>query len=182
MNNEIEQCRLCNEPTGRCGEDSIYVEARDGITFGPLCVECLNGIIRWVGNDTCISPGQDPRVVDLRRSLAEKDRQIVALKQRIDEEVKPWRPPHRHNRRRPGMGRTHPMRRRFWKAVSLFAYRRWIDVGGVLPTGIPGHRDPEAKCSAYAPHRKSGLVGLYCSGDGHYLCKECANFEGEDEE
>ena len=47
-------------------------------------------------------------------------------------------------------------------------------------TGIPGHRDPEAKCPAYAPPRKPGVVGGDCRGDGHYLCKECANFAGDE--
>ena len=33
-----QMCSLCNEPTGRCEADAIYLE--DG--SGPLCEECRN--------------------------------------------------------------------------------------------------------------------------------------------
>jgi hypothetical protein len=32
-------CIDCDEPTGRCEEDSIYVEF-DGIEYGPVCEDC----------------------------------------------------------------------------------------------------------------------------------------------
>ncbi len=64
---------------------------------------------------------------------------------------------------------------RFWRAVMLFAYRRLRHHGAGVPTGIPGHRDPEAPCTGYCPRPKPGLAGLDCHGDGHYLCRECAN-------
>ena len=33
-----QMCSFCNEPTGRCEDDAIYLE--DG--SGPLCEECRN--------------------------------------------------------------------------------------------------------------------------------------------
>ncbi len=69
--------------------------------------------------------------------------------------------------------------KRFWKWVALFAYRRWVSVRrpSDLPTGIPGHRDPDAPCSAYAPRRR--MLGDWrdCQGDGHYLCVGCAHLD-----
>jgi hypothetical protein len=33
-------CVECNTPTGRCEEDSIYLDYEDGDYYGPLCEEC----------------------------------------------------------------------------------------------------------------------------------------------
>lgn len=38
----IQRCVVCDEPTGRCNEDSIYIEPiiPDGSFLGPLCESC----------------------------------------------------------------------------------------------------------------------------------------------
>lgn len=51
MSKQLERCQLCDEPTGRCGEDSVYMDASDNVQIGPLCEECLNGIVHWVASD-----------------------------------------------------------------------------------------------------------------------------------
>jgi hypothetical protein len=44
-----------------------------------------------------------------------------------------------------------------------------------LPMGIPGMRDPDNRCSGYAPRKHViGDALADCETDGHYLCKECA--------
>ena len=68
----------------------------------------------------------------------------------------------------------------FWKAVTRFAYRRWCPEGISKPTGIPGHRDPESPCSAYAPRPKRYDDFQDCMGDGHYLCWECCHFDQQE--
>jgi hypothetical protein len=79
-----------------------------------------------------------------------------------------------------------PTAKDFWKALCLFAYRRWAEPTSKKPTGIPGNRDPDNVCSAFAP-RKRELSDFPCNSDGHYLCRECAHFApdgkygGEDE-
>lgn len=37
MTPELETCFHCDEPTGRCGDDSLYDE--EGV--GPFCQECF---------------------------------------------------------------------------------------------------------------------------------------------
>jgi hypothetical protein len=39
---KIQRCSACNEPTGRCEEDSIYLPPKDpnGSDLGPLCEAC----------------------------------------------------------------------------------------------------------------------------------------------
>lgn len=64
--------------------------------------------------------------------------------------------------------------RAFWRAVALFAWRRWAEPGWQLPDGVPGNRDPAAPCTAYAPTSEPfGWRG--CQGDGHYLCSGCGH-------
>lgn len=38
----LQTCYQCDRPTGRCEEDSIYLESIDpnGSSLGPLCPEC----------------------------------------------------------------------------------------------------------------------------------------------
>jgi hypothetical protein len=79
-----------------------------------------------------------------------------------------------------------PTAKDFWKALCLFAYRRWSDPVAKKPTGIPGNRDPDNVCTAFNP-RPRHHHDFPCNSDGHYLCRECAHFEpdgkygGEDE-
>lgn len=42
----LQLCCLCRQPTGRCEEDSIYVDAApDGNSWvGPLCEECYRDL------------------------------------------------------------------------------------------------------------------------------------------
>lgn len=65
---------------------------------------------------------------------------------------------------------------RFWKWLTLWAYRHWRgDVLSRMPVGVPGYRDPDAPCEAYAPRwRQLGEWGD-CKTDGHYLCRHCAH-------
>ncbi len=70
----------------------------------------------------------------------------------------------------------------FWKALALFAYRRWRRHEGAYtkaPTGIPGHRDPDYPCNGYNPSARFRL-DWRCDGDGHYLCEGCAHWRGRD--
>lgn len=64
---------------------------------------------------------------------------------------------------------------RFWRWAALFAWRRWSRAEGRRPVGVPGNRDPESPCPAYAPRRPRFGDFKDCEGDGHYLCKECAH-------
>lgn len=68
------------------------------------------------------------------------------------------------------------MRKTFWRAVALFAYRRWVTPGTIKPVGIPGNRDPVSPCAGYEPVKRAGYT-WDCQGDGHYLCKACCHFE-----
>ena len=74
-----------------------------------------------------------------------------------------------------------PGRREFWRAVALFGYRRWALPCETKPVGIPGNRDPDHTCCAFAP--RSRLGGDFpCQGDAHWLCAECAHFVPEPDE
>lgn len=74
------------------------------------------------------------------------------------------------------------MRRRFWAWLCRLSYRRAVARPDEEPDGVPGRRDPEARCSAYAPReRRPGEWGD-CQGDGHYLCEECCHKAPEGEE
>ena len=74
---KAEQCQLCDSPTGRAGEDSIYIDASDNVTIGPLCEECLNGIVHWVASDAGISPNQ--------QALAAKDAELATTRETIEQ-------------------------------------------------------------------------------------------------
>lgn len=65
--------------------------------------------------------------------------------------------------------------RRFWRAVALFAYRRWAVPEARKPVGIPGNRDPDNPCGEYSP-RPREAADYACEGDGHYLCHGCAHY------
>lgn len=65
---------------------------------------------------------------------------------------------------------------RRWMALSKFAYRRATRACDIMPTGVPGNRDPSAPCTSYDPRKREGFV---CPGDGHYLCRECCHYEPE---
>jgi hypothetical protein len=67
--------------------------------------------------------------------------------------------------------------RRFWRAVALFAYRRWTIEGQPKPVGVPGNRDPDHPCDIYSP--RPLRIGDFadCQGDGHYLCQECCHLD-----
>ena len=68
---------------------------------------------------------------------------------------------------------------RIWLWVARFAVRRLKGEtrrGGRLPDGIPGIRDPYARCEWYMPGRRE-LGEFPCGGDGHYLCGECRHYE-----
>jgi len=43
----LQLCQLCDEPTGRCEDDSIYIES-NGNDIGPLCSLCVDKITEWV--------------------------------------------------------------------------------------------------------------------------------------
>lgn len=71
-----------------------------------------------------------------------------------------------------------PTRIDFWRGVALFAYRRWCRLSGpdaVKPVGIPGNRDPDAPCTAFAPRHRHPQEWGDCQTDGHYLCAECCH-------
>lgn len=68
----------------------------------------------------------------------------------------------------------------FWRALARFAWRRLTKPGGRIPDGVPGIRDPEARCNAYSPRKRTNQ-DWECPGDGHYLCKEDCAFYSPDE-
>jgi hypothetical protein len=68
-----------------------------------------------------------------------------------------------------------PTARDFWKAVCLFAYRRWAIPGEKKPVGIPGNRDPDIPCGSYEPIEWKTPAWNDCQTDGHYLCDECCH-------
>lgn len=74
-------------------------------------------------------------------------------------------------------------RSRLWVWLARFAYRRAVSHNPLnkVPTGLPGHRDPEHPCTSYSPvnRRNSIFRPPYyslrgdCQSDGHYLCNDC---------
>jgi hypothetical protein len=38
-------CQLCNSPTGRCEEDSMYSSDIHGNDVGPLCEDCYSSLV-----------------------------------------------------------------------------------------------------------------------------------------
>lgn len=81
---------------------------------------------------------------------------------------------------------TLPTMRDFWRVVAIFAYRRWATPAAQKPTGIPGNRDPEFPCPAFAPRPRQFGDFRDCQTDGHYLCADCCHRappeEGQDDE
>lgn len=72
---------------------------------------------------------------------------------------------------------------RFWKWLALFAWRRWRTYQEPMsrtPDGIPGIRDIDRKCEHFDPAEP--LPGDFrdCSGDGHYLCRQCSHYQDPD--
>lgn len=61
--------------------------------------------------------------------------------------------------------------KRFWVWLCRLAYRK-VRKRGKIPTGLPGHRDPDSRCDQYFPVLKPSGNGP-CESDGHYLCREC---------
>lgn len=47
MSGKVERCCVCDGPTGRCGEDSIFLPSMDpnGNDLGPLCEECCDAAL-----------------------------------------------------------------------------------------------------------------------------------------
>jgi hypothetical protein len=39
-------CVQCDEPTGRCEDDSIYIELENQDSLGPLCEECYKEYLK----------------------------------------------------------------------------------------------------------------------------------------
>jgi len=69
------------------------------------------------------------------------------------------------------------MLRAFWRAVALFAYRRWAKGEPCKPWGVPGNRDPDNPCLVYAPRKRQWNDFVDCQGDGHALYKECCHLD-----
>lgn len=46
--------------------------------------------------------------------------------------------------------------------------------------GRPGFRHPENPCTSFKPEADDSIDDITCSGDGHYLCRECMNLSVED--
>jgi hypothetical protein len=74
-----------------------------------------------------------------------------------------------------------PTKRDFWRAVALFAYRRWASAGHPKPVGIPGNRDPEHPCTGFEPRRKHPS-DWGCQSDGHYPCEGCCHRDEPEDE
>ena len=76
------------------------------------------------------------------------------------------------------------MKNKFWLWLCRFAYKM-LDAEvknseGKLPDGVPGIRDVDHKCPAYAPRKRDYMKDHFkCGGDGHYLCIGCAFFDKE---
>ena len=69
----------------------------------------------------------------------------------------------------------------FWLALLRYAYKKTGIPEERMPVGIPGNRDPNARCDGFAPRNRFGS-DFTCDGDGHYLCKECAHHKKEEED
>lgn len=76
---------------------------------------------------------------------------------------------------------TIPTAQDFWAWLARFAYRRWAKPVEKMPMGIPGNRDPDAPCAAFAPRPKRSNDFGDCQTDGHYLCGECCHKVPEQE-
>lgn len=50
---KIQTCYICDAPTGRCEEDSIYLEPQHEhqSSLGPLCEDCCDKILKDAEKD-----------------------------------------------------------------------------------------------------------------------------------
>lgn len=72
----------------------------------------------------------------------------------------------------------HGWRMRAWRAIAMFAYRRWRRYGpSGIPVGVPFNRDPDNVCRVYEPGEARDDDWVKCQTDGHYLCEECCHRE-----
>lgn len=57
---KIQRCTICDAPTGRCEEDSIYIPCPDdnpgGHDIGPVCEECYFEPAPTVPCEVCNGP------------------------------------------------------------------------------------------------------------------------------
>jgi hypothetical protein len=67
--------------------------------------------------------------------------------------------------------------KRFWKWLAMVAYRQWSkgQPDRRMPDGVPGNRDPDNPCTAYAPRSWQMQDWRDCQTDGHYLCRGCCH-------
>jgi hypothetical protein len=65
------------------------------------------------------------------------------------------------------------MKNKFWKWLSLFAYKQIKAKSDVIKLGMPGTRDVDNKCLSFMPGNFTDRGFNHCDGDGHYLCKVC---------
>jgi hypothetical protein len=68
-----------------------------------------------------------------------------------------------------------PTSNEFWLWLLRFSYRRINHDPCQMPTGIPGNRDPDMPCEAFAPRSQINDDWGDCETDGHYLCEGCAH-------
>jgi len=64
--------------------------------------------------------------------------------------------------------------KRFWRRLTLFAYKHYTGSDKVAPLGTRFIRDPDAPCEEYDPRKHLG-TWADCDTDGHYLCKNCCH-------
>jgi hypothetical protein len=70
---------------------------------------------------------------------------------------------------------------KFWKWLSIFAYKQIRINPESIKTGIPGIRDVDNECKSYFPGQKNAYRGFnHCDGDDHYLCQECRFYKPEE--
>lgn len=74
----------------------------------------------------------------------------------------------------------------FWVRVMRYAYGKIKSNQKFTGIGVPGLRDKENICEWYSPiskHKNNRhlFIGGDCDSDGHYLCKDCKNFNNDKE-
>ena len=70
-------CAECEEPTGRCEEDSIYAD--DDREIGPLCVDCWRARPEYLSENTEGQTIHDNIIPELirRREAKDRSREII---------------------------------------------------------------------------------------------------------